>query len=264
VSNERTPEQIIEVADGFWNIRGSFKIAGLLDVGTHASLVRRKDGSFVLLDACTLSDATRRWIEALTDGGDAIKAVIHLHPFHTVFARKLHIQFPNATLYGTARHAAKLPELPWSDLRAEAPELHALFSDDLLLSVPRGVDFIPANENLHFASVLAIHPASKTLHVDDTLSYLKLPKLLRPLKEDVMMVHPSLAQVLERRAGAVADFRSWTRELVESCRDVDNLCAAHSSTLLARDNHGAPIVERVQAAFDKVDGKLRVHQRKYG
>ena len=46
------PSNVIEVAEGFWNIRGSFKIAGLYDLGTHASLVRRASGKLVLLDAC--------------------------------------------------------------------------------------------------------------------------------------------------------------------------------------------------------------------
>ena len=32
---------IIKVSEHFWNIRGSFKIGGLIDIGTQASLVRR-------------------------------------------------------------------------------------------------------------------------------------------------------------------------------------------------------------------------------
>ncbi|MFT6377963.1 MAG: hypothetical protein ACJARS_004626, partial [bacterium] len=48
-------DPLIHVADDFWNIRGSFKIFGVVDIGTHASLVRRPNGRFVLLDAYTLS-----------------------------------------------------------------------------------------------------------------------------------------------------------------------------------------------------------------
>ena len=157
-----------------------------------------------------------------------------------------------------------VPDLPWEPLHTEDPELHALFADDLVLSVPRGVDFIPEDENLHFASVLAFHPASRTLHVDDTLSYARLPWPVRAFKQDLLILHPTLAKVLERRAGAVADFRAWAEELVTRCQDVDNLCAAHSATLLAADNQGPSIAERVRAAVGAVDGKLAKHERRFG
>jgi hypothetical protein len=42
--------KLIKVADSFMNIRGSFKI-GPLDVGSQASLVKRKSGKWLLLDA---------------------------------------------------------------------------------------------------------------------------------------------------------------------------------------------------------------------
>ena len=48
-------EDVIQVAENFWNIRGSFKVAGLVDIGTQASLVRRSDGKFLMLDSYTLS-----------------------------------------------------------------------------------------------------------------------------------------------------------------------------------------------------------------
>ena len=38
-------EQILKISDEFWNIRGDFKIGGFLNIGTHASLVRRTKGS---------------------------------------------------------------------------------------------------------------------------------------------------------------------------------------------------------------------------
>lgn len=262
MSNDRTPENVIEIGDGFWNIRGSFKLGRLVDVGTQASLVRRKSGKYLLLDAVSLSDATRAWIDGETNRGADLEAVIHVHPFHTVFVRKLHAAYPRAKLYGTARHLGKLDDLPWESVRAEDPELCEIFGDDLEFSVPLGVDFVPENENLHFASVLVFHRASKTLHVDDTLSYVRLPKLL--LNKELMMFHPSLPRVLERRAGAAAAFRGWAYELIERAREIENLCAAHSATLLERDNAGPSISARIENAFSKVEGKLKAHERKYG
>jgi len=252
------------VADGFWNIRGSFVIAGIYDLGTQASLVRRASGKFVLLDACAISDETKRWIHELTRDGEDLEAILHLHPFHTLHVRSLHASYPRAKLHGTARHRDKLADLPWEPLLTEEAALHEAYREDLGFSVPRGVDFIPKNEDLHFASVLAFHHASRTLHVDDTLLYMRLPWPVRFFKPDVTRLHPTLGAVLERRAGAVADFRAWARELVERTRDVQNLCAAHSTTLLAGKNDGASIGARVEAAVRGVEGKLAAHERKYG
>lgn len=264
MSGAPSPKNVIEVADGFWNIRGSFMIAGIYDLGTQASLARRANGKLLLLDACALSDDTKRWIEALTRGGEDLEAILNLHPFHTLHVKAAHQAFPRAKLYGTARHKAKLADLPWEPLLMEDPELHELFTGDLTLSIPRGVDFIPANESLHFASVLAFHEASKTLHVDDTLIHMPLPWPIRFFKADVTRLHPTLAKVLERRAGAVSDFRAWAKELVDLTRGVENLCAAHSKVMLAGKYDGPSIASRVEAAVKGVEGTLVAHQRKYG
>lgn len=264
MSKSVPPKSVIEVGPGFTNLRGKLTIAGILPVGTHASLVRRKSGRFLLLDAIRLEPEVKAWIDAETDGGAAIEAVLHLHPFHTIFVRGFHEAFPKAKLYGTARHAAKAPDLPWEPLRTDQPELHALFADDLAFTVPRGVELIPKDDNLHFSSVLALHPGTRTLHVDDTLNYVKLPRLLRPLKPDALAFHPALRKVLERRAGAAADFRAWAGELVERLGTVENLCAAHTAVLLGRKNRGASIADRVAEQVRKIEPKLAAHEARWG
>jgi hypothetical protein len=255
----------IQVADDFLNVRGSFKIVGAVDIGTQASLVRRRNGRFVFLDSYALSGAVEREVLELTHGGKDIEAILNVHPFHTVFAGKMHERFPHAKLYGTARHVSRSPELPWEALRTEDPELHALFAEDFEFSVPRGVDFISADQNVHFSSVLVLHRASKTIHVDDTLMYVRLPKMMRLVGlNDSMSFHPSLAKALEKRPGAARDFRGWAAALIERWRDAENLCAAHTATLTAEKNQGAPIHSRLVKALGNVDGKLTAHERKYG
>lgn len=250
------PSPLIRITDDFYNLRGSFKTAGVLDIGTQASLVRRDDGTFVMLDCYTLNDTVTDQVMRLTDGGKAITHILNLHPFHTIHIKAVHEQFPHAKLYGTARHLTHQPELPWQPLRTEDAELHAQFAD-FQFSIPRGVDFISDNEKLHFSSVLAVHTASRTLHVDDTLMFTKLPFV------GGVRMHPTLKSVLEPRAGAVADFRAWGDELVELCAGVDNLCAAHTRPLLGRDNTGASIAVRVREALDRVSGLLDAHERTY-
>jgi len=131
--------------------------------------------------------------------------------------------------------------------------------------VPRGVDFVSANENVHFSSVLAFHRASKTIHVDDTLMYVRLPLPLRLVGfADLLSFHPTLNQALEKRAGAAEAFRTWAEEISDRWRDAENLCAAHTATLKAAENRGEPIRDRIRNALRRVSGTLRAHKRKFG
>ncbi len=257
-------EKILRITDDFWNIRGEFKIAGIVNVGTHTSLVRRSNGKFVLLDAYTLQGGVKRQVNAVTDDGANIEAIINLHPFHTVHVEKAHAQYPTARLYGTQRHIEKFPDLPWQPQRTESNEFAELFADDFEFSVPAGVDFIASNEQLHFSSVLAYHKASKTIHVDDTLMYLQLPGLLSKLKKPEIQFHMTLPLTLEKRAGAAEEFRTWATQLAEQWRDAENFCAAHSATLPGSKNASASIADRILAALRKVEKTLRRHEKKFG
>ncbi len=247
-------DKIVEMGEGFWNIRGSFKIAGLLDIGTQSSLVRLKTGRFVMLDSYPLDGAVKEQIMSLTDQGKAVQAVINVHPFHTAFVKKTHAQFPAAMHIGTKRHHDLFPDLKWANLTTDDPRLHEQFADDLEFSVPRGVDFIPSNEKLHFSSVLVFHPASKTLHVDDTLTYVSLP-LVSGLR-----FHPTLSQVLQERAAAAAEFRAWAMELVERTKAIEHLATAHMKSLGPQDG----LSEQIQNALNNVEDTLRDHERKHG
>lgn len=257
-------EQILKVSKDFWNIRGVFKIGGVLNIGTHASLVRRANGKYVLLDAYTLQDDIKQQVDAVTNNGADIEAIINLHPFHTVHVQRSHQQYPNAKLYGTARHIKKFPDLPWQPELTESAECAALFADDFEFSIPAGVDFISNNENLHFSSVLAYHRASKTIHSDDTLMFMQLPGVLGKMKKPEVTFHMTLGMTLEKRAGAVNDFRDWAAGLAEQWSDAENLCAAHSATLLKRKNDSNSVSERILGALQKVDKTLNKHQAKFG
>lgn len=259
----------IKVAGDFWNIRGSHKVGGILDVGTQASLVRRGNGKFVFLDAYSLSSMVLSQVGELTHGGQDVEAILNLHPFHTLHVQRMHEQFPQARLYGTARHLARLPDLPWQPDLVEEAALQDRYADDFDFSVPRGVDFISANEHVHFSSVLAFHRASATIHSDDTLTYVRLPLLLSLPGSllglsNTVTFHPTLARALQKRSGAVREFRCWARGLIENWRDARNLCAAHTAALLGRHNRGESIHDRLQRALGKVENTLRAHERKFG
>ena len=252
---------MIEIEDGFWNIRGSFKVGGVVEIGTQASLVRLSDGDFVILDTCLLTPEMVSKIDQLTEGGKRIKAILNLHPFHTVYVKSMHERFPDAALYGTSRHLEKLPTLPWQSLCTEDPNLHKLFDEDFRFSVPKGVDFISSNENVHFSSVLVFHSASKTIHVDDTLVFSELPGLMGMVGyKNVLSFHPTLLMALQKRQGAAEEFEVWARELANQWYEAENLVAAHTAPLMGKESSGASIRDRIINALNSVKWLLAGHK----
>lgn len=123
---------------------------------------------------------------------------------------------------------------------------------------------MPSDEHVHFASVLALHKASRTIHVDDTLTYLRLPRLLRWLKRDVLGMHPMLGKALQRRAGAADDLAGWLVELVRFAEGADNLWAAHSAVLRAGTGDCPSLAARVSEATRRVQSTIDAHRTKYG
>lgn len=77
---------ILRVADSFRNIRASFKL-GPADLKAQASLVKRKNGRWLMLDSVKLDDKIKSEVDELTDNGKSLEAVLNLHPFHTVRER---------------------------------------------------------------------------------------------------------------------------------------------------------------------------------
>lgn len=252
-------DKLIKIAPDFWNIRGSFRIGGVVNIGTHSSLVKRASGKYLLLDAYTLKGRVKRKILAETDNGAAIEAVLNLHPFHTIHCEAVHKLLPHAALYGTARHIEKWPDLPWQPDLLELPDTQAQFAEDLEFSIPDGVDFISDNERIHFSSILAYHPASKTMHVDDTFMCLKLPL---PVGGGLSL-HPTLAAALEKRAGAADEFRAWADAIGTRWAEAQTLCTAHNSNL-AFGSGKTGFQPRLAAAVDKTRAKLDSHAKKYG
>lgn len=256
------PGDFVDCGNGLWNARGSFKIAGVLEGGTHASLVAMDGGRFLWLDSITLTGDALDGAMALTDGGAKVDAILNLHPFHTMHCEWAHRQFPKAKLYGTARHKAQLPGLRWEEELVEGPQVAAQFVDLLDLDIPRGIDFISTKNRVHTSSVLALHRASGTVHSDDTLSYTVLPFPIRLVKEETaVFFHPRLPAALEERPGAAADFRTWGRELAEKWGDAARLCAAHNGIKEFPDRDFG---DRVRAALRRVEPVLAKHEGKFG
>jgi hypothetical protein len=255
---------ILRLSDDFWNIRGSFKLGGLIDIGTHASLVRLTSGKFVLLDACDLPEPVMGELKARTRNGADLEAIIHVHPFHTMHVQKAHEAFPEARLYGTRRHHERFPQFDWQPELTESEAFASLYAEDFDFSVPEGVDFISSNENLHFASVLVYHRASRSIHVDDTLMVMPMPGPLSRVLPTRVSFHMTLAGTLEKRAGASEDFRAWARTLADRWQDAKHLCAAHSGCLMIEPDAPESIRDHILKALKKTEITLKIHKARYG
>ena len=219
-----------QLADTFWNFRGSFKIAKVLDIGTHMSLVRRESGRYILLDSYNIDEAGQRQLLALTNGGSAIDAIINVHPFHTLHCRAMYDLVPSARLIGTRRHLVEASDLPWETSTIETPQTQEEFSEDLDFSIPDGVHLVPDDESVHAGSVLVRHKKSGIVHVDDTINVLAAPGIAgRVLPQSALKFHPALPKALIKEPGAADAFASWAESIAETWSDTKIVCAAHSA-----------------------------------
>lgn len=255
-------QTIIDCGASFYNFRGELKMKGVLDIGTQCSLVQRPSGGFVMLDSLTLTDPQLALVNSLTDGGKRLEAVINLHPFHTIHVKWAHEEFPNAAHYGTARHVEMFPQLSWQETLVEDAVFPPLFADVLEFTEPKGVILIPQDQSVHFSSILAFHPASRTIHVDDTLSCLTLPFPLSLLPMSGRLdFHPALAKAMEPRARSADDFRQWAINLGIDWHNTKRVATAHNGLVTIGEEK---FPELIGEALGRVTPVLDKHREAYG
>lgn len=248
-------DNIRDLGNGFWNIRGVHRLGGIVNVGTQASLVRLRSGGFVMLDSVAMNGQTQAAVLALTDSGRAVRAILNLHPFHTLHCATAAAMFPGAALYGSIRHRQRHPDLDWQPDTVESPQVAARFADDLDLSLPQGIDYISADQRVHAGSLVAYHPASRTVHVDDTLNVLPLPNWLnRLMRLPELTLHPTLPRALQNRPDALTDFHAWLKRIGRDWADARTVCAAHSGVLTLPEGGFAPALD---AAWSRAGPWLR-------
>lgn len=250
-----------QLAENFWNLRGSFKVAKIIDLGTQMSLVRKRDGAFVLIDSYAVSGPDREALLKLTGNGAAIEAIINVHPFHTLHCAAAHELAPQARLYGTRRHREQAPELPWEEDAIEDVATQGRFGD-LDFSMPAGLDLVTGDDSVHAASVLVRHRQSGIVHVDDTLMVLAAPGPLgRVLPQSRLRFHPMLGKALRERPGAADDFAAWARDLAHEWAATPIVCAAHSAV---RRLPPGGWREEITRALSAVGKTLDHHRERHG
>lgn len=225
--------KIIQIAPTFWNIRASLTfLGGLIDIGTHMSMIRLSNGKFLLIDTCDVSQSDKARIDELTENGTKIEAIVATHPFHTLYFRLFHKWYPNTKYYGTPRHLRNFPDIPWAgDI---SKNLNLWENEGIFMRIPDGSDFDPADQNNHFSSVLVFHQASRSLHADDTIMYYDHPGCaLRCLgaRHGNTTFWTGVDKGLKKTKEAPVQFRSFMESVLKDW-DFDNLITAHTGNLI--------------------------------
>lgn len=242
-------DKIYNLGAEFWNIRGSFRLGGILNVGTQCSLIQLPSGRFIFLDSYALTGDVRKKVMVLTNNGHDVEAVLNLHPFHTVHCAQMAKDFPQATFYGSERHPKQVPEVQWSDDLVESDAVAQRYPE-LEFSLPKGIYYISPNEKIHAGSLLVFHPASQSLHVDDT--FVSPPSLLNAVLPELLL-HPTTKKALTNEPNAGKQYCDWATELAHQWRDTRHFCAAHSN-LVTFEVHG--FEKSLLTAIDKARPKL--------
>ena len=251
-------ETIDHLAENFWNIRGDFKIAHVINIGTHMSLVRKPDGRFILIDAYEPGGEDRAALMILTDNGALIDAVLNVHPFHTVHCKFVHETLPHARLVGTRRHHEQKPQLDWDPAPIEDVATQQQFADLFDFSIPAGLEFVPEDESVHASSVLVRHRQSGIVHVDDTLMYLEPPSLIKLVAPATKLrFHSKLAEALQKRMGAADDFVRWAKDLARDWADTRIVCAAHNGIAHLTDQ---TFSQAIEDALEQASNTLQNHR----
>ena len=243
-------DKIIDLGAGFWNIRGTFRLGGVLNIGTQCSLVKLTSGKFVFLDSYTLTDDVRAQVMALTNNGQDVEAVLNLHPFHTVHCAQMAKDFPQALFYGSSRHQKKVPEVEWADDLVESEAVAERYPE-LKFSMSQGIHYIAPNDMIHAGSLLAFHPASKSLHVDDT--FMSPPTKLLEAVLPELLLHPTTKKALKNEPNAGKQYCDWAANLAHEWREVRNFCAAHSYLVKFKEGE---FEKALLKAIDKARPKL--------
>jgi len=251
--------RIVEIGPNFYNIRASFKMfKGLVDIGTHMSLIKLESGGFIAIDTVPLDDRLKAEINALTDNGSKIIAVVATHPFHTLSFPDFYQAYPDPIYIGTPRHLKNLKTIPWSEHDVMSAEVQKKWSPEIEMRIPAGSEFrspVPESSN-HFSSVWVYHKLSRTIHIDDTVMYFENPTALLKFvaKKDDMKFHISMSGPgLLPAPDAPALFKHWVQNILNDW-DFDNIVAAH----VGRKIGGAKValqqtLENAEPLFKKLE-----------
>lgn len=133
----QTP-QLHQIGPGFWNVRTSFKLFKIIDIGTHMSVIQLRSGNFLVVDTVEMNDGLKKELDDLTSNGTKIEAVVGVHPFHTLAFPGFYKMYPDAKYYGTPRHLRNLKDIKWAGQLDNNKESLSKWEPEVELRIPAG------------------------------------------------------------------------------------------------------------------------------
>jgi hypothetical protein len=253
-------KRFVEIGDGFFHLRSTFRVGWLFDIGTQMALCRLSNGHFLVLDTVKLSDEEKHYVDTLTANGTMIDAVIATHPFHTSGFGDFYKMYPGAKYYGTPRHLRLCSSIPWAGSLNDASVRNQWDEFGVQLRIPDGCEFInpqPESYN-HFCNVFAYHAKSRTVYNDDTLVYWT-GSYWNPMSwvtKGGVRFHPTLTNVgLYPTKDAPLAFKKWMVQLLEDW-NFDNLCTAHNENIIGGAKDAVrKLLEETEGVFNDMAAK---------
>ncbi|ORY51079.1 hypothetical protein BCR33DRAFT_713000 [Rhizoclosmatium globosum] len=227
--------KIEEIAPGCFRLGVPFLLNGVIPLGNHMNFIKLQSGRFIALSTVALDESTLKQVNELTHNGTLLDAVIATNPFHTLAFTQFHKAFPHAQYYGTPRHIRNLPAIPWTGSVADE-SVRKLWSPEIEMRIPDGCEFdAPVPENLnHFAGIIALHVASKTLISDDAFNVTVHPSFFKSL------FGAKHGHGIDQRPEAPKEFYVWMEALLRDW-DFDNMATAHSGVLIGGAKNGGQL-----------------------
>jgi len=254
-----TPHRIKLIEPNFYHIRAEFRVVGgLLNIGTHMSMIKLPSGKYLVIDTVPLDDQLKQEIDALTNFGQDIEAVVATHPFHTLAFPKFFDAYPNVPYYGTPRHLRNQKQITWNGDITE--NLGMWESSGVEMRIPDGAEWVspvPEDSN-HFNSVWVFAKDAKIIHIDDSIMYFADPGLfMKAAGLQGTHWHPSLkGPALIPSPDSPAKFKAWVEKLIEDW-DFDNIAAAHMDNKIGGAKEAlADTLKKYQPTLDKLTAKF--------
>jgi len=262
--------RFVPIGEGFWNARASFKVMMVINIGTHMSVIKLKNEKFLIIDTIPLDDEAKLELDALTDNGNKIEAVVATHPFHSLSFPAFYEKYPNVPYYGTPRHLRNLKQIPWVGSIAEPENLNR-WAPDVEMRIPAGAEFDnPQPESFnHFSCAWVYHRQSRTVHVDDTINYYAESGGLSQWVTDIFgktgtfSFHPAIGLLYPTKEAPI-QFRDWVKSILHDW-DFDNVCAAHVGVRMGGSKQLlAECLEKAEPLLEKLSNNATVRECEHG
>jgi len=260
-----TTQRLTPIGNNFWNVRSRFvKFKGLVDIGTHMSIIKLANGNYLLFSTVPLTDDLKQEIDALTDNGKKIEAFVAKHPFHPLAFPGFYQAYPNVPFYGTPRHIRVQKDIKWTG-DVNDVGIQKKWEPEVFMRIPAGAEFVaPVPESYnHFNCMWVFHPESKTIHVDDTINYFSNPSMIMKVagkKKGCMEFHDSLkGPALFPKPESPKQLKEWCDAVIKDW-DFDNMCCAHIGNKIggAKDSF-KEVLANSQPLFDKLTAQFTQH-----